>query len=345
MGTYAWELSRHWPGDKSRARFLDYSDAAASQSILQNAEITSLHSHASRFAKLLEDQQCDDVLLHYAGRAYHRYGFPFWMPKAFDHWRRSNPRRRLHVMFHELPADLPLLSKQGIIQRLSFVVARRLAEEAATLFTNSKHHASVLRRWSNGGPVHWFPVPSNIPAPEAIGAAPQRTRGEFVIFGLPYTRFQTLRMFEKWIAAWRRSGRLRKLHLIGPRDEKFAPQADHLLVKLLERPDIVHHGELSASEVSKQLAGVECCLSNSTDRTWSKSGTLMAYAAHGCAVITQDASAHPPLNLTIAATAIESASEADVLEKGEQLRQWYEANATWELTAKRIADLIVPPSA
>ncbi len=338
IGTYAWQLNQHWPTDGAANRFLVIGDAGASREHLQSDLIHDFPPDARGFADALEQSGAADVLLHYAGRAYHRFGFPRWMPRAFAIWRNRKRSRRLHIIFHELPADLPLISKQGILQRLSFPVAQALAEQAATTMTNSAHHAEVLRRWKLQSEVEWMPVPSNIPAPAEPTGKPQR--GEFAIFGLPYTRLQTLREFGASICSWRTSGRLTHLHLIGPRDFKFSPQADALVAEILPPDAVTQHGELQPAEVSRRLQDAEFCLSSSNELTWSKSGTFMAYAAHGCAVIVPQSSTSDPLAFTIAPDDV-TAITAQVAEaKAAQLRRWYGQNADWGLIASRVAAIV-----
>lgn len=338
IGTYAWQLNQHWPTNRALNRFLVFADAAASREHLQTERVRDFPANARGFADVLEQSGAADVLLHYAGRAYHRFGFPRWMPQAFAMWRGRDTGRRLHVMFHELPADLPLLSKQGILQRLSFPVARALAEQAATTMTNSAHHAAVLNRWTLQSEVKWMPVPSNIPAPAERTA--QARGGEFLIFGLPYTRLQTLREFTDSIRSWNESGRLSRLHLIGPRDFKFSPQADALIAEMLPADAVTDHGELEPAEVSRWLQGAEFCLSSSNELTWSKSGTFMAYAVHGCAVVVPVSSTSEPLGFTIASADVTAIATQAAEAKGEQLRQWYQQNAEWELIASHVAAIV-----
>ncbi|MFN2477052.1 MAG: hypothetical protein ABR526_12025 [Chthoniobacterales bacterium] len=338
IGTYAWQLNQHWPRDGAANQFLVFADAAASREHLRTERIREFPAEARGFAGVLEQSGAADVLLHYAGRAYHRFGFPRWMPRAFAAWRNRDASRRLHVMFHELPADLPLFSKQGILQRLSFPVARALAEQAATTITNSAHHAAVLNRWKLRSEVRWMPVPSNIPAPAERTEQPQD--GEFVIFGLPYTRLQTLREFSDAIRSWSESRRLTRLHLVGPRDFKFSPQADALLAEMLPRDVVVEHGELEPAQVSRAFHGAEFCLSSSNELTWSKSGTFMAYAAHGCAVVAPRSFSAEPLAFTIAREDVTAITAHAAEAKGEQLRRWYGENAQWESIANRVAAIV-----
>jgi hypothetical protein len=217
-------------------------------------------------------------------------------------------------------------------------VARALAEQATTTITNSPHHATVLNRWTLRSAVQWMPVPSNIPAPAE--PAGQTRDGEFVIFGLPYTRLQTLREFADAIRSWHQSGRLTRLHLIGPRDFKFSPQSDALLAQMLPRDAVVEHGELEPAEVSHRLLEAEFCLSSSNELTWSKSGTFMAYAAHGCRVIAPQSFTSKPLQFTTAPNEVAGISTEAAKAKGGELRRWYMQNAEWALIASRVAAIV-----
>jgi len=338
VGSYAWELHRAWPGSRPIS-WLVLSGADASRQEWPNENIQTFSPDAAGFEQLLSAQPGRDVLLHYAGRAYQRFGIPFWMPEAFSRWKAKDKRRKLHVVFHELPAHLPLLSRQGIVQRLSFRVARRLANQATTLLTNSEHHAALLKNWVSRSDVHWFPVPSNIPPPDNDSFSGKRRRGEFVIFGLPFGRLQTVQLFRDWISSWLKTGRLRILHLVGPRDETFSVQADRLLGECLSADAVIQHGALPSAEVSQRLLEGEFCLSTATKLNWSKSGSFMAFASHACPVVTTE-QMPVPLNQTISPIDVATISQEAAGEKGAALREWYSQNAEWAIVAKRIANLM-----
>jgi glycosyltransferase involved in cell wall biosynthesis len=338
VGNYAWELHRAWPLPRPIS-WLVLFGADASRRAWPNENIHSFAARAGEFETLLSAQPGRDVLLHYAGRAYDRFGFPFWMAEGFARWEAKDPGRRLHVVFHELAAHLPLLSRQGILQRLSFRVARRLANLATTLITNSEHHAGLLKAWVPASDVHWFPVPSNIPPPAPDSGLGKRKRGEFLVFGLAFSRLQTVQLFRDWISSWAKIGRLRRLHLIGPRDEKFSAQADHLLAECLPADAVVQHGALPPGEVSQRLLEAEFCLSPASKFHWSKSGSFMAFAAHACPVVTTEQTP-APLNQTIAPNDVATISESEAEKYGAALREWYAQNADWKIVAKRIANFM-----
>jgi glycosyltransferase involved in cell wall biosynthesis len=181
-------------------------------------------------------------------------------------------------------------------------------------------------------------VPSNI-LPAAANSEERRS-GEFVIFGLPFGRLQTVELFRDWILAWGKTGRLRVLHLVGPSDEKFTAQAHTLLAGCLPPAAIVQHGALSPAEVSRRLLRAEFCLSPATKLTWSKSGSFMAFAAHACPIVSIDGTSSPPLNETIPPAEVATITESEARQKAAALREWYSRNADWDVSAKRIAALI-----
>jgi hypothetical protein len=339
VGDYAWELSRHWP-TSGAFHFFVTDGVAASSEVLQTEEITSFGTSGDRLVEQLETNTTQDVLLQYAGRAYQRFGAPRWLLTGLRKWRERDQARRLHVMFHELPASPSLLSKHGVAERFSTSVARGLAQRADTLITNSEQHAELLRRFAPAHGVEWLPVASNIPPPANESAPRTHRAGEFVIFGLPFNRLQTLRLYQSEIRRWLESEIITTLHLIGSRDEKFTAEIDALLSDFGAGDRVVAHGALSAPDVSKLLTESAYCLSAATPTTWSKSGTFMAYAAHGGAVVTKADQTSPPLSATIAASQLHDISAADVQNKRAMLRQWYQQNADWNVIAPRIAELI-----
>jgi len=66
---------------------------------------------------------------------------------------------------------------------------------------------------------------------------------EFVVFGLPFGRWQTLRAFDSHIRRWQQDGLLTKLHVIGAPDQKFDLRSNALL-SAHEPETVIRHGEL-----------------------------------------------------------------------------------------------------
>ena len=91
IGTYSWLLYQHWPRDGQETRFLVVDGAAASIKDLNHPAIYEFNSSAMALDRELDRTGAADVLLHYAGRAYHRFGCPWWLPSVLARMERNFP--------------------------------------------------------------------------------------------------------------------------------------------------------------------------------------------------------------------------------------------------------------
>ena len=338
IGAYSWLLHRHWPGETSHVGFLVVEGAAESAAALNHGAIAEFNAKAANLSRALESADGADVLLHYAGRAYHRYGCPIWLPAVLAKWKAKYPAGRLLIFFHELPGKFPIASRHYWIDLCNRRIIRKLARLADVIVTNTSDHVTKIMKISGRADVHLAPVGSNILAPDNLSQ--QRVRTEFVIFGLPFSRWQTLQMFDAEIRSWQRDGRLTKLHLVGPRDEKFDLRSEELIAAWPDPHVVIRHGILPSLEVSKLLGGVQFALTNATFKNWSKSTAFMAYASHGCAIVGRLHAASTPLCFTISPDEVATISEADFGGRTQSLKEWYDQNADWNIIAQKISDLL-----
>jgi hypothetical protein len=316
--------------------------ADASRAFLGIDSITGFDGDGTKLLRTLNRLGSADLLLHYAGRAYQRFGCPIWMPRALQRWKRKFPEARLTVFFHEVPGDLPITSRHFLFGKINRRIVRQLASIADGLVTNTANHATIVRKLSGRKDVHCLPVGSNI---EPVGNLAQpRAATEFVVFGLPFGRSQTLQLFGDEILRWHQDGLLTKLHLIGPED----PGDPNAITRSLTASGLlIPHGRLSDRDVSQLLSRVRFALTNVTPETWSKSGAFMACAAHGCAVVIRETESNPPLSHAIAARNLETTSAAEIQQKAESLRKWYDTHAIWTATVPQLAAIVHsrrPPS-
>ena len=337
IGTYSWLLHQHWPGDVSSAQFLAVDGAIESAAELDFPNVTEFNANPAKLSRALDRIGAADLLLHYAGRAYHRYGCPIWLPSVLAKWRAKFRSGRLLVFFHELPGNLPVTSRHYWIDMCNRRVIRKLSKIADAVVTNTNDHVKKLEQISGRANIHWLPVPSNILA-TPVSPGP-RVRAEFVIFGLPFGRWQTLQLFDAEIRSWQEGGHLTRLHLIGPRDQKFDARSDQLTDGWRNPNIAVRHGMLPAADISKLLASAQFGLSNATEENWSKSTVFMAFASHGCAVVSKVKSETAPLRFTVAPEELATMSEVDLGERTGALRQWYEQHAHWNVIAGKISVL------
>jgi len=338
IGTFSWLLHRHWPGDTSHIRFLVVEGAVQSAAALHHSAISEFNARASELSRALESVGDADVLLHYAGRAYHRFGCPIWLPAVLTKWKTKYSAGRLLIFFHELPGKFPIASRHYWIDLCNRRIIRKLARLADAIVTNTSDHVTKIEKISGRADIHLVPVGSNIVAPENL--SPNRARTEFVIFGLPFGRWQTLQMFDAQIRAWQKSGRLTRLHLVGPCDEKFDLRSEKLIATWPDSRVVTRHGMLPSLEVSKLLARTQFGLSNAAIENWSKSTAFMAFASHACAIVGKLHSASVPMCFTISPDEVATVSDADLKRRTRSLKEWYDQNADWNVIALRISALL-----
>ena len=337
IGTYSWLLRRYWPNEA--ARFLVV-DATEPMEATERGDVVVAFGHRpDALARELDRIGPATLLLHYAGRAYHRFGFPFWLPRVLTSWRRRFTGARLSLFVHEVPGPLPFASRHFWLGELSKYVLRRLATSADVLITNTEHHATALRRISGRQDVVLIPIGSNIDS-SSPAVAETRAGDEFVVFGLSFGRLQTLRLYAEHIRGWIASGVLRCLHLIGPADDVFAKDADALIAHYGGSDLVVRHGVLPSEQVARLLRTSGFALTNANAETWSKSGTFMACAANSCPVVIAASVHDVPLSFTVAADEVASISRAELETRAAKLKAWYDANADWPVTAAKVAALL-----
>lgn len=335
IGAHSWFLREHWPNESSKFEFLVMEDAPGTGVTPLGDKVRAFHGRGSELRRELDRLGSTDVLLHYAGRAYQRFGIPLWMPRALARWRQQHRDSRLTIFVHELPGEFPITSRHFWLGRLNARIIARLSAIADVLVTNTEHHVRKLREISAREDILLAPVSSNITHEVAPGP---RSRTEFALFGLPFGRLQTLRLFQPHLRRWLATGRLTKLHLIGPHDEQFTSEADQLIRSLGNENAAVIHGTLPSGDVARILRRVGCALSNTSTETWSKSGTFMACAANHCPVVIASAPAHSgPFSFTVRAEEVEEISETEVAGRAAALADWYFKNADWPVIARRIA--------
>ena len=99
-------------------------------------------------------------------------------------------------------------------------------------------------------------------------------------------------------------------------------------------------GPLPEEKISELLSGGEFAISAQDDLSITKSGTFMAYAAHGLNIIScyADASKPEPLSLLISPDELlKGVTHEELQSRGESLRHWQERTAAWPHIANQIA--------
>src|SRR4051812_7905612 len=146
IGTYSALLRKHWPGEERPVHFLVVGEAAGAELANARDTIVEFAGDRTRLREALRNIGAADVLLHYAGRAYHRFGCPIWLPGVIAGWKRQFPQSALTLFFHELPGEMPITSRYFWLGRIDASIIRRLAVIADAVATNSASHVEQLQR-------------------------------------------------------------------------------------------------------------------------------------------------------------------------------------------------------
>ena len=341
IGTYSLLLRKHWPAASSEQfEFVVNEGTQRADGLRADDRVSEFANNAARLARELERIGAADVLLQYAGRAYHRFGAPLWLPGVLRRWKQQHPGARVMIFFHDMPGKLTMTSRHYWLGELNSWVVRQISAVADVLATNTEHHAAKLRELAHRADVYILPIGSNI---ELVATQDETTRRatEFVLFGLSFGRLQTLQSFAAEVPRWISAGKLTKLHVVGPQDDGFSAEADKLMSTWPSAIEVTRHGMLPSADVSRILQRAAFALTNVSEETWSKSGAFMACAIHGCPVIISGSrSQSPPLSYAIAASEVDAISADEVERRTTALREWAAQNASWPVIASRLASLL-----
>ena len=216
------------------------------------------------------------LLLHFSGYGYHPRGLCGWLLPQLQAARESlGPQLRVVVLFHELFASGPPWRSAFWLAGRQAGIARRLAQAADAVLTNTDHHAAWLRRRLPADTLlHVQPVFSNIGEPACV-PAPQERRPELIVFGSASTRSRALARLPRHANDLRALGIERVIEVGPPGATPVMPagMAHH------------HAGRLPQVELGALLQTVRYGLIDYPSVHLGKSGVFAAYAAQGCVVL------------------------------------------------------------
>jgi hypothetical protein len=123
------------------------------------------------------------VLLHYAGYAYQKRGYPRWLVEGLTDWRKTHVHQRLITMFHELFASGPPWSSSFWLSPLQKRLIARLALLSDESLTSLKHYKDQIREIVPNcqTPVYHLPVFSTFQEPDQVTPLARRRRRLVVI--------------------------------------------------------------------------------------------------------------------------------------------------------------------
>ena len=278
------------------------------------------------------------VLVQYSAYGFDRYGYPHWLIKALLEWKKES-RSTLAIMFHEIWAFWPIWNKNYLVQQLHRRDLRRLLRVTDAIFTSTSSQAAHLTALSPRCRVQVLPVGSNIRCTEAADG--EREAGLAVLFGLQRSRIRALQKMLPSLKLLGGKEQIRKIVTTGAGQSREGDDEERALLMELELIDgFEQRGPLPEERVSQLLSLGAFALSAQDDLSVTKSGTLMAYAAHGLNIIScyADVSKPEPLSLMISPEELmKGVTPRELESRGERLRLWQEQTSAWPHIAHEVA--------
>ena len=278
------------------------------------------------------------ILLQYSAYGFHRYGYPRQLLGALLDWKHET-QGVLVVMFHEIWTFWPLLNKNRPLQWLHRRDLGALTRAADAVFTSTRSQAEHLRAASGRAHIEVLPVGSNIRPTVAPDGSKQA--GLAVLFGLQPSRIATLRKMHEHLRSLVTRGVITKLVVIGGGNNPAADVEEMELAEALQlREGAEFRGALPEPAVSDLLASASFAVSAQDELSVTKSGTFIAYAAHGLNIISPYAAASAPEPLCWATHPTElltGIADAELRARAESLRGWHDRTCSWPRIAEQFA--------
>lgn len=268
----------------------------------------------------------DALVLHMSSYGYQKRGVPMWLASGWRQLSQMTSRPRLITMFHELFASGPASSSAFWLKPLQQHVLRIIAQSSDSLRTNREAYAEWLRQLSKlkSAKVTAMPVFSNLGEPKLLLSWLEREPAMALFASGSHSGQSPDCMVQKAMNVCRRLG-LKRLHLIG--GNEITVKRDSIL-------EVVRHGFMSASSVSRLLLSCRMAYTAYHSEYLAKSGIVAAFAAHGLVLITQGKASILPDGLEDKKNVFHEEflcknlpAQAELERTGGALRQWYETHS------------------
>ncbi len=280
------------------------------------------------------------MLLQYSAYGFDRVGYPRWLLRELANWKQETGSR-LVVMFHEIWTFWPLLNKNYLVQELHRRDIAKLSSEADAVFTSTASQAEYLRALTSRT-VKVLPVGSNIRVVSTADGG--RETGLTVLFGLQGSRIKALREMEADLRALAAAKKIAKLVSVGGGNTKRGDVEERGVLSGLSLSDgFEQRGALPEVEVSKLLLQASFGISAQEELSLTKSGTFMAYAAHGLNILSPHGGAarpEPLCWLTPPAELLRGLPANELSARAENLRAWQERTSSWPRIAQAFAQAL-----
>lgn len=284
VGDYCANLWRHWPEAQPDWTFLVARGAGDTRSAIPELDVREFGLNGDGLAAALERAHASVVVLHYVGYAYQPKGIPVWLPGAIERWKRACPGRRVATMFHEMYArSSPLRSPFWVAPLARKIIAGLVSVSDAWVTNCDRYHAQLMAEFNAAAELgRVLPIPSNIPvtAP-VVGSSRDTLRFRVALFGLARTRLWALSRHWKLLRAMHERGLIQHITLLGKRHEGEDEAAWKSYAGRIGDVPWRTRFDLSAGEISAELAEHDLGLLTNEPDLLTKSGVFAALATHG----------------------------------------------------------------
>ena len=159
---------------------------------------------------------------------------------------------------------------------------------------------------------------------------------------LQSARIRALRKMQSSLSLLAAAGRITKIITVGANGDDDNEERG-LLSGFRLAEGFEQRGPRSEREISELLLTAPFGISGQDELSYSKSGTFMAYAAHGSNILAAcaDRSKGEPLCWLIAShELLQGVSRAELKLRGERLRVWQRRTSSWQIIAAKFADAL-----
>jgi hypothetical protein len=278
------------------------------------------------------------IFVQYSAYGFSRLGYPRNLIRALVDWRKTARSGVLVLMFHEIWTFWPFLNKNFLIQRWHRRSIKQLLGVCDAVFTTTASQAEHLQALAPGVAVQILPVGSNV---RPIQSRPgEREKGVAVLFGLQTSRIRALEQMQPGLADLVRAGCIERIAAIGGDSNETGKQREReLLEELNLRGGFVQYGSLDERKVSDLLSSASFGIFGQSELSCHKSGSFMAYAAHGLNVIANFAQPGkpPPICWLVSPSELLAGlPQSELSRRAECLRRWQEENCSWKVIANTV---------
>lgn len=303
-----------------------------------------LGSNAAAIAKQLPSG-VGKILVQYSAYGFDPLGYPRNLVRALVEWKHKT-RGLLIVMFHEIWTFWPITNKNAAVQFFHRRAIKQLVRCADTVFTTTSSQADHLKKLAPSQSVRVLPVGSNIRRTQDFEAA--RKSGWAVLFGRQDARIRALEKMRSSLFSLAAARRITKIMTVGATGLGRDAEERGLLVNLGLVEGFEQRGPQGERDISELLLTVSFGISAQNELSYAKSGTFMAYAAHGLNVLAEcaDPEREEPLNLlTSPGELLQGITDTELKGRAEHLCAWQQRTSSWDLIAAKIVEALQLPEA